>query len=47
MTNPQPKYGQFGYNAQPEMVVDVKVKVDEEILEFKQLSANARKKNMF
>lgn len=41
MTNPQPKYGQFGYNAQPEMVVDVKVKVDEEILEFKQLNANA------
>ena len=41
VTNPQPKYGQFGYNAQPEMVVDVKVKVDEEILEFKQLNANA------
>ena len=41
LTNPQPKYGQFGYNAQPEMVVDVKVKVDEEILEFKQLNANA------
>ena len=41
MTNPQPKYGQFGYTGQPEMVVDVKVKVDEEILEFKQLNANA------
>ena len=41
MTNPQPKYGQFGYAGQPEMVVDVKVKVDEEILEFKQLNANA------
>ena len=41
MTNPQPKYGQFGYNTQPEMVVDIKVKVDEEILEFKQLNANA------
>ena len=41
MTNPQPKYGQFGYSTQPEMVVDVKVKVDEEILEFKQLNANA------
>lgn len=41
MTNPQPKYGQFGYNSQPEMVVDIKVKVDEEILEFKQLNANA------
>lgn len=41
VTNPQPKYGQFGYNAQPEMTVDVKVKVDEEIIEFKQLNANA------
>ena len=41
VTNPQPKYGQFGYAGQPEMVVDVKVKVDEEILEFKQLNANA------
>lgn len=41
VSNPQPKYGQFGYAAQPEMVVDVKVKVDEETMEFKQLSANA------
>ena len=41
VSNPQPKYGQFGYNVQPEMTVDVRVKVDEEILEFKQLNANA------
>lgn len=41
VSNPQPKYGQFGYAGQPEMVVDVKVKVDEETMEFKQLSANA------
>ena len=41
VSNPQPKYGQFGYATQPEMTVDVKVKVDEEILEFKQLNANA------
>lgn len=44
VSNPQPKYGQFsmnGYTAQPEMVVDVRVKVDEETMEFKQLSANA------
>lgn len=41
VSNPQPKYGQFGYNAQPEMVVDVKVRVDEETIEFKQLNANA------
>ena len=41
VSNPQPKYGQFGYNAQPEMVVDVKVKIDEETMEFKQLNANA------
>ncbi len=41
MTNPQPKYGQFGYAGQPEMVVDVKVKVDEETMEFKQLNANS------
>lgn len=41
VSNPQPKYGQFGYSAQPEMAVDVKVKVDDETMEFKQLSANA------
>lgn len=41
VSNPQPKYGQFGYAGQPEMVVDVKVKVDEETIEFKQLNANS------
>lgn len=41
VSNPQPKYGQFGYGSQPEMVVDVRVKVDEETVEFKQLNANA------
>ena len=41
VSNPQPKYGQYGYTAQPEMTVDVKVKVDEETMEFKQLNANA------
>ena len=44
VSNPQPKYNQFGsaqsYTAQPEMVVDVKVKVGEETMEFKQLNAN-------
>ena len=43
VSNPQPKYNQFGtpnYGAQPEMVVDVKVKVGEEVMEFKQLGAN-------
>ena len=41
VSNPQPKYNQFGYTAQPEMTVDVRVKVDEEIMDFKQLNANA------
>ena len=44
VSNPQPKYSQFGaggFAAQPEMTVDVKVKVDEEVMEFKQLNANA------
>lgn len=44
VSNPQPKYNQFGapnYGAQPEMTVDVRVKVDEETMEFKQLSASA------
>ena len=41
VSNPMPKYGQYGYTAQPEMTVDVKVKVDEETMEFKQLNANA------
>lgn len=43
VSNPQPKYNQFGapnYGAQPENFVDVKVKVGEETLEFKQLNAN-------
>lgn len=44
VSNPQPRYNQFGstpnYTAQPEMVVDVKVKVGEESVEFKQLNAN-------
>ncbi len=44
VSNPQPKYNQFGaggFGTQPEMTVDARVKVDDEILEFKQLSANA------
>ena len=41
VSNPQPKYGQYRYGSQPEMTVDVRVKVDEETLEFKQLNANA------
>ncbi len=41
VSNPVPKYGQYGYTTQPEMVVDIKVKVDDETLEFKQLNANA------
>lgn len=45
VSNPQPKYKTFNapqtsFGHQPEMVVDVKVKVDNETLEFKQLSAN-------
>ena len=44
VSNPQPKYGQFGaqsFGGQPEMTVDVRVKVDEETMDFKQLNANA------
>lgn len=45
VSNPQPKYNQFGstptFTAQPEMVVDIKVKLGEDVLEFKQLNANA------
>jgi hypothetical protein len=44
VSNPQPKYGQFNtptYGSQPEMTVDIRVKVDEETMDFKQLSANA------
>ena len=43
VSNPQPKYNQFNNASsfsQPEMVVDVKVKIGEESLEFKQLSSN-------
>lgn len=44
VSNPQPKYNQFPttptYGVQPEMVVDIKVKVGEETLDFKQLNAN-------
>lgn len=44
VSNPQPKYGQFNtptFGSQPEMTVDVRVKVDEETMDFKQLNANA------
>ena len=44
VSNPQPKYNQFQptmpYNPQQEMVVDIKVKIDDNIVEFKQLPAN-------
>lgn len=44
VSNPQPRYNQFGstpnFGSQPDMVVDVKVKVGEEPMEFKQLNAN-------
>lgn len=43
VSNPTPKYSQYVPTqpyAQPEMVVDVKVKVDDETLDFKQLPAN-------
>ena len=43
VSNPTPKYNQFGttpaFGTQPEMVVDVKVKVGDDELEFKQLGA--------
>ena len=43
VSNPQPKYNQFQptmpYNQQQEMVVDVKVKLGDETIEFKQLPA--------
>ena len=43
VSNPQPKYGQFNTPTfgQPEMAVDVRVKVDDETMDFKQLNANA------
>ena len=43
VSNPQPRYSNFGnptYGAQPDMVVDVKVKVADEVMEFKQLNAS-------
>ena len=42
VSNPQPKYNQFTtpYGNQNEMVVDIKVKIDDSIVEFKQLPAN-------
>lgn len=43
VSNPQPRYNQFGnptYGAQPDMVVDVKVKVADEVMKFKQLNAS-------
>ena len=44
VSNPQPKFGQFGtpaFGGQPENTVDIRVKVDEEIMDFKQLGATA------
>lgn len=44
VSNPQPKYGQFNtpsFGGQPEMTVDIRVKVDDETMDFKQLNANA------
>jgi hypothetical protein len=43
VSNPQPRYNQMSMGqpyAQPDMVVDVKVKVEDEVMEFKQLGAN-------
>lgn len=43
VTNPQPKYKQYSpmqSYTQPEMVVDVKVKVGDDSVDFKQLGAN-------
>lgn len=43
VSNPQPKYNQYPTTptfGQPEMFVDVKVKVGEDAIDFKQLSAN-------
>ena len=43
VSNPQPKYNHFStpnaFGSQPEMVVDVKVKIGEETIDFKQLGA--------
>ena len=43
VSNPQPKYNQFATTnafAQPEMIVDIKIKLGDETLDFKQLGAN-------
>lgn len=43
VSNPQPKYNQYptaNAFSQPEMIVDVKVKVGEETMDFKQLGAS-------
>lgn len=43
VSNPQPKYSNFTAQSvytQPEMVVDVKVKIGEDTIDFKQLGAN-------
>lgn len=39
VSNPQPRFN-TSYNFQPEMVVDVKVRLGEETIDFKQLGAN-------
>lgn len=44
VSNPQPKYNQYGatptFGNQPELVVDVKVKIGEDSVDFKQLGAS-------
>ena len=45
VSNPQPKYNQYGgatpsFNSQPEMVVDIKVRVGDEDVDFKQLNTS-------
>lgn len=44
VSNQQSRYGQYSptnnYSAQQELFVDIKVKVDEEVIEFKQLNAS-------
>ncbi len=44
VSNPQPKFGQYGtpnFGTQPDNVVDIRVKIDEDTMDFKQLSATA------
>lgn len=44
VSNPQPRYNQFSgtptFGTQPEMVVDIKVKIGDDEMDFKQLGAN-------